>query len=88
MSAPRHPFRRHTLASLAIVIIAVAAAISACVGVAYASFEDELRPGLREAQTVGRSSPRSPTGVQVGCRSRAARVDALSPRCRRKIELT
>jgi len=56
VSAPRHPFRRHTLASLAIVIIAVATAILACVGVAYASFETELRPvALRKAQTVGRS---------------------------------
>ena len=34
----------------------MAAAISACVGVAYTSFESELRPvALRKAQTVGHS---------------------------------
>ena len=56
MSAPRSPFRRHSLASLVVVIVAVIAAISACVGVAYEAFEQELRPVvLRKAETVGKS---------------------------------
>ena len=56
MSAPRSPFRRHSLASLVVVIVAVIAAISACVGVGYEAFEQELRPVvLRKAETVGKS---------------------------------
>lgn len=55
-ASPRTPFRGDSLASLAAIILAVAIAIFACVGVAYESFEQELKPvALLKAQTVGRS---------------------------------
>lgn len=52
----RSPFRGHSLASFAAVIVVMAISICACAAVAYSAFEDELRPvALRKAETVARS---------------------------------